>query len=260
MKIKTIGTGNIYVADRSACALVDGHILIDCGNGTVKTLLQQGVDIAQIDALLITHCHGDHALDIPFLIIDRQGIADRAELRPLHIYCRRGVADKIYQIFHLFHPDVDAAEFMAAVKVEFSEFDALYNVEVSPGYLVTSYEVQHHPQIAANGYVIQHDNIRLGFSGDCHPCDGVEMVVQASDIALLDATSVGPSKPHMNVHDVMGLVDKYHKPVIATHMGQAARQYLMTERPNEITVPRDGDEFMLSKDTDGQLVIHRTTD
>ena len=42
MKIKTVGTGNIYVADRSACTLIDDHILVDCGNGIVKTLLQQG--------------------------------------------------------------------------------------------------------------------------------------------------------------------------------------------------------------------------
>ena len=38
MKIKTVGTGNIYVADRSACTLIDDHILVDCGNGIVKTL------------------------------------------------------------------------------------------------------------------------------------------------------------------------------------------------------------------------------
>ena len=260
MKIKTIGTGNIYVADRSACTLIDDHILVDCGNGAVKTLLQQGVNIAQIDAVLITHCHGDHTLDIPFLIIDRQGIADQVELQPLHIYCRRGLADKIYQIFNLLHPEVNVPEFMTAAKVEFSEFDSLNDAEVSPDYLVTSYEVQHHPQISANGYVIQHDDIRLGFSGDCHLCDGVEAVIRASDIALLDTTSVEPSRPHMSVHDVISLVNEYHKPVIATHMGRAARQYLMSERPDEITVPRDGDEFMLSKDADGQLVIHRTTD
>ena len=30
MEIKTIGTGNIYVADRSACTLINDHILVDC--------------------------------------------------------------------------------------------------------------------------------------------------------------------------------------------------------------------------------------
>ena len=58
-----IGTGAISVKQRSACSLVDDKILIDCGNGIVKTLLEQDVNINKIDTLLITHLHGDHFLD-----------------------------------------------------------------------------------------------------------------------------------------------------------------------------------------------------
>ena len=257
MKIKTVGTGNIYVADRSACTLIDDRILMDCGNGIVKTLLQQGVDIAKIDTLLITHQHGDHSLDVPLLVFGRYGIANRTELRSLQIYCRHDVANIIRQIFRLIHPDIDTAELMATAKMEFCEFDELDNVEVSPGYFATSYEVQHAPHMLANGYVIRHDDIHIGFSGDCHLCGGVEAIMQVSDIAVLDTTSVEPSKPHMTVSDVMGLVAKYSKPVIATHMGDAARQYLMDNHPVGITVPNDGDEFTVNKTLDNKIEITR---
>ena len=109
----------------------------------------------------------------------------------------------------------------------------------------------------ANGYVIRHDDIHIGFSGDCHMCEGVEAVMQASDVAVLDTTSVEPSKPHMTVGDVTGLVAKYGKPVIATHMGAAARQYLMDNQPVGVIVPNDGDELAINRAADGKIQIVR---
>ena len=84
MKIKTVGTGGVPAKQRSSCTLIDNKILIDCGNGIVKTLLEQNVDINKIDVLLITHLHGDHFLDLPSLIIQRKIIQATNEL---NIYC-----------------------------------------------------------------------------------------------------------------------------------------------------------------------------
>lgn len=37
MKLQMIGTGAIGAKERSACSLIDEKILIDCGNGNIKT-------------------------------------------------------------------------------------------------------------------------------------------------------------------------------------------------------------------------------
>lgn len=47
-------------ARRSSSALVDGHILIDCGYHTLESLHIQGINYADIDILLLTHLHDDH--------------------------------------------------------------------------------------------------------------------------------------------------------------------------------------------------------
>ena len=47
MKIKMIGTGSISVKERSSCCLIDDRILVDCGNGIVKTLLEQNVELVK---------------------------------------------------------------------------------------------------------------------------------------------------------------------------------------------------------------------
>ena len=71
MKLKLIGTGAITGKNRSACSLVDGKILVDCGNGILKTLTEQGIDIYNIEVILITHLHADHFFDLPFLALLR---------------------------------------------------------------------------------------------------------------------------------------------------------------------------------------------
>ena len=69
MKIKMIGTGSVSAIENNSSCLVDDKILIDCGNGIFKALLKQNISINDLDTLLITHIHGDHFLDLPFLIL-----------------------------------------------------------------------------------------------------------------------------------------------------------------------------------------------
>lgn len=54
MEVKIIATGS-----SGNCVLVDGRILIDAGI-SIRLLTAYGVDPAQLDALIITHKHGDH--------------------------------------------------------------------------------------------------------------------------------------------------------------------------------------------------------
>ena len=67
MRLKLIGTGSIGALQSSACTLINENILVDMPNGIVKRMKQLGVDVSKIKRILITHLHGDHFLDIPFL-------------------------------------------------------------------------------------------------------------------------------------------------------------------------------------------------
>ncbi len=104
MKLKMIGTGALSVKDRSSCSLIDDRILIDCGNGILKTLLEQNVDISKIDILLITHLHGDHFLDIPFLIMQRDFISAEKEL---NIYGPEGTENTIAKLISLAYANIE---------------------------------------------------------------------------------------------------------------------------------------------------------
>lgn len=47
-------------ARRSSCALLCGHILIDCGDHALDSLRIAGIDTGTITDLVVTHLHGDH--------------------------------------------------------------------------------------------------------------------------------------------------------------------------------------------------------
>ena len=60
---------NLRRAQNSSAVVVDGRpYLIDCGYGTVRSLVASGVGYQQIGSVFLTHLHDDHTSDIPALL------------------------------------------------------------------------------------------------------------------------------------------------------------------------------------------------
>ena len=89
----TLGTGgSLPMPDRGLAALylrVNGRgLLVDCGEGTQTAIRRLGWGFKYIDALLITHFHGDHCGGLPGFLLS----LDKAERRePFHIYGNPGL-------------------------------------------------------------------------------------------------------------------------------------------------------------------------
>lgn len=58
-------------------------ILVDCGEGSLVALMEQGVQPQSIDAILFTHMHGDHTFGIMGLV---QTMSLLERTKPLNIY------------------------------------------------------------------------------------------------------------------------------------------------------------------------------
>lgn len=72
--VMTLGTGtprHSTVRSRPATlvSLDDIDILVDMGTGTENRLYEEGVDLSQIEHMLITHHHIDHDAEIPMLLV-----------------------------------------------------------------------------------------------------------------------------------------------------------------------------------------------
>lgn len=76
--IPTIGhdtTFMLVTGDESA-------VLIDCGGGPARKLEVAGIDIEELDYLLLTHRHTDHIYGVPLLLLN---LSLLGRTRPLHV-------------------------------------------------------------------------------------------------------------------------------------------------------------------------------
>ena len=242
MNIHFVGTGAVGAVERSACSLIDGKILIDCGNGLVKTIMEQGFDIGNIETILITHLHGDHYLDLPYFILSKYFSQINKKTK---IYCPKETEKRVKELADLYaYGDCNFEDAKINGNVEFIEFDNLDNEEVLPGYFVKAYEVQHVIIEPAYGYTIEHEGKKVGLSGDTIYCDNVEKIVNYSDVSVLDMCSKESAKSHMGVNDIKDICDRYKdKKIVATHMKKAVREYAKTLNIPNLIIPTDGEEI-----------------
>src|SRR5205823_2304046 len=86
----------------AAVALVmDGRaLLFDCGEGTQQQLLRSSVRAGSIEAIFITHMHGDHLYGLPGLL-STMSLHGRGE--PLSIYGPASVARYLTAVYDASH-------------------------------------------------------------------------------------------------------------------------------------------------------------
>jgi len=72
--INMLGTGNAFLPHgrMHSLALIDGVHLIDAPPTALIALRQQGISVADLCSVFITHVHGDHVFGFPFLLLERK--------------------------------------------------------------------------------------------------------------------------------------------------------------------------------------------
>jgi len=238
MEIALTGTGSILTKYLSACALVDGKIMVDCPNGVIKTMRRNGVHIPDIDICLITHFHADHIFDLPFLLVEQSATArekDFVMIGPKGLYKR---AKELFEL-GLSHkwPEIERNAKLKVVEVKDGDtFSA-------DGYLIETYSVVHAEDYDAYGYIINQNGKKAGFTGDSALCDSVEKIVADSDITFADMSRIKDSKTHMGMGNFEYLMNKYpSSKIVPTHMTDEAREAFSKKH---FKAPVDGDVFVI---------------
>jgi ribonuclease Z len=85
-------------------------LLIDCGPGSVRRLLEAGIEITDIDHLLLTHLHYDHCVDYGYLTLTRwdQGVGQIDELQVIGPAPVQHMTDRLFATDGVYGPDLAA--------------------------------------------------------------------------------------------------------------------------------------------------------
>lgn len=224
MKLTIIGCGDAFGSGgrNQTCFLLDtseGRVMIDCGATTLLALKRAGIPLDSIDAILISHLHGDHFGGLPFLFLNAVFIDKRR--KPLTILGPRGTKERFETLIETSYPD--ALSNGRAFDMPFVALEP--DVEASQaGLTILPEEVLHASGAPSLGFRTRAGGRTLAFSGDTGWCDAVVSLGRDADLYIIECSTYD-TKLRMHL-DYLTLAENFDR--------IGARRYLLTHMGDEM--------------------------
>ncbi|HEV3230913.1 MAG TPA: ribonuclease Z [Candidatus Dormibacteraeota bacterium] len=217
MELTFLGTGAAFAPDaHNASYILDRRVLIDAGSPGHVLIPRSGHSIGEIEAVVITHKHGDHTFGLPFVLSARA--IHFPDAPRLTIVGPPGFGQYISDLLHLAWGETLHDLVWNRLDPEIVDVEPGQALEVA-GFRVQAEEVVHVSDLVCLGYVFEKDGVRFGFSGDTRECDGLFRLVEASDHFLCEMTAETSNPTHLSRQAVERLVETFpHKRFYLTHL------------------------------------------
>ena len=222
-RVTFIGTSDAFGAGgrRQSAIFVEarsGGLLLDCAPTTNTGLAALDIPRGAIDAIAISHFHGDHFAGIPAYLL--AAIYEDERRHPLLIagppgveMCVRGAADAMGY-------GLAGRELPFALR--FVELPAGPLFDLGPA-RVRSFPVQHQPDSCPHGLDLEVDGRRIVFSGDTGWFDDLPQHTRGADLFVCECTFHEPLIPeHMAYRELVERAPRFAcERLVLTHFGTA---------------------------------------
>jgi ribonuclease BN (tRNA processing enzyme) len=203
VRLTVVGCSGSFPGPESpaSCYLVEAdqdgrtwRILLDFGNGALGALHHYADPLA-VDAVLFSHLHADHCLDLCGYYVMRKYHPDGAR-PPIPVWGPAGVAGRMARAYDLPEEPGMTEQFTFGEYADAPVRLGPFTVEAVPVlHPVPAYSLR----VAAEGRV-------LTYSGDTAPCEGFDRAAAGADLLLAEASfRVGHEEPpgiHLTGRDV----------------------------------------------------------
>ena len=218
LEFRFIGTGNAF-APGGLCwngFVVNERYLFEAPPSALMVLNRIGVEANTIEAVLLSHHHGDHFLGLPSLLLHWKYMGRQ---KPVSIVGPPGTQQLAKLIGEAVYPGL--------LDVRFD----IHWIAAQPGrtlrvadMTVEPVEVLHDDRLDVNlGYQCEIGGRRFGYTGDTAYCDAVADLARHSEVLVSECASVDDAVPiHMNLkHDIPKVRAAMRKEslLLLTHLG-----------------------------------------
>ncbi|MEU6080595.1 MBL fold metallo-hydrolase [Streptomyces sp. NPDC047108] len=183
MKLTVVGCSGSFPSADSACSSylveADGfRLLLDMGNGALGEL-QRHCGLYDLDAVILSHLHADHCIDMCGYFVARYYRHDGGRAEALPVYGPEGTEQRLTTAYD----DVPSEKSMSEV----FDFRTLEPGAFRLGPFTVRTDRVCHP-VEAFGFRVEHAGRVLTYSGDTGPCTALDSLAEGADLYLCEAS------------------------------------------------------------------------
>lgn len=220
MKLHVLGCGDAFGSGgrHQSGYLVEADdrlFLLDCGPTSLLAMKRAGIAPQRLDAILLSHLHGDHFGGIPFFLIEY--LYQKPPDNPLMIAGPPGTEERVLQLFELMYGGKGSIEALARFRV----LDPGRRQRVSD-IDVFAFRVPHQTRDISLGLKVAYQGKQILFSGDSAWTEDFIEHARGVDLFLCEC-SFYREQPGMHVNYHALQANRHHlqcKELVLTHLGE----------------------------------------
>jgi len=166
------------------------NLVLDLGSGALGAL-QRHLDLRDIDAVVLSHLHADHCLDLCGLYVAQKYRPSLTAASRIPVYGPAGTGERMARAYDMTSPEGMDHEF------DFKELVDSQAVGIGP-FTFTAHLVRHPAQ--AYGIRVQAHGDVLAYTGDTDTCDGLNILFHDATLALADSAFVDGRDVAQGIH------------------------------------------------------------
>jgi ribonuclease BN (tRNA processing enzyme) len=166
------------------------NLVLDLGNGALGAL-QRHIDPTTIDAVVLSHLHADHCLDLCGLYVAQKYHPTTDVSTRIPVYGPRRTGERMARAYDMTPPNGMDNEF------DFRELVDRSVVSIGP-FAVTPHLVNHPGK--AYGVRVEADGEVLAYTGDTDSCDRLSLLLHNATLVLADSAFVDGRDEARGIH------------------------------------------------------------
>jgi ribonuclease Z len=201
MRLAFLGTGSAFSLERyNGAVVVDGRLLLDAGAPLLPHMHRLDIDPGAIEAIFLTHFHGDHILGLPPFMFYR-GFRPGG---PLTVVGPPGVGAKVEGLLRLAWGD-DWPQHAREIELTYLEAGA---AGVAAGIRFETVKLDH-ASLDCRGYRLHIEGRVLAYAGDTTATPPLDDLVKDADVAITEATGPGQIEVHTSWEEAQALAARH---------------------------------------------------